>query len=55
MDAIWQPLLLGCFFVGSVAALTGSLTVRALWRLKVKQSWQQRKQKRLLKKQTDNS
>ncbi len=32
---IWQPFLLGCFVVGSGAALLGWLTVRILWRLHI--------------------
>ena len=55
LGAIWEPFLLGCFFVGSMVGLVGSLTVRTLWRIKVKQSWKERKQQRLLKKGPANS
>ena len=55
LGAIWEPFLLGCFFVGAISALVGSLTMRALWRFKVQQSWNERKQKRLLKKHTNDS
>jgi uncharacterized protein (DUF2062 family) len=41
--------------VGSTAGLLGSVTIRALWRLKVQQSWRERKQKRLLKKTAQDS
>ena len=52
---IWQPFLLGCLLVGASCALAGSLLVRALWRMKVQQTWNERKQKRLLKKQARKS
>ena len=52
LGSIWEPFLLGCFFVGSLLGLLGSVTVRALWRLKVQQSWKERKRLRLLKKIT---
>ncbi|KPJ96016.1 MAG: hypothetical protein AMJ53_01550 [Gammaproteobacteria bacterium SG8_11] len=50
LGTIWEPFLLGCFFVGSAAGLLGSITIRYLWRLKVQQSWNERKQKRSDKK-----
>lgn len=52
---IWQPFLLGCLLVGASSALAGSLLVRALWRMKVQQTWNERKQKRLLKKRASKS
>jgi uncharacterized protein (DUF2062 family) len=55
LGAIWQPFLLGCFFVGSTAGLLGSVAIRTIWRLKVQQSWRERKQKRLLKKAAQDS
>jgi uncharacterized protein (DUF2062 family) len=51
---IWEPFLLGCFIVGTTTGLLGSVTIRALWRYKVQQSWRDRKQKRLLKKTAKN-
>lgn len=54
LGTIWEPFLLGCFFVGSVAGLLGGVTIRALWRMHVQQSWNERKQKRLLKKASKN-
>ena len=32
---IWQPFLLGCLVVGSIAALTSFLLIRLLWRLHI--------------------
>jgi hypothetical protein len=43
--AIWQPLLLGCVILGSVAAVSGILIVRLGWRLIVIRSWLQRQRK----------
>ncbi len=42
----WQPLLLGSFVVGSVAALVGNLAARGLWRLLVVRSWRERQRRR---------
>jgi hypothetical protein len=55
LGAIWEPFLLGCFFVGSTAGLLGGIAMRTIWRLKVQQSWRERKQKRLLKKTAQDS
>ncbi len=30
---IWQPLFIGCFFLGVCTATLGSITVRVLWRI----------------------
>jgi len=49
---IWQPLLLGCFICGTVAAIVGNIVVRILWRLRIVKSWQERKQKRMNRKLT---
>lgn len=46
---IWQPLLLGCFILGSLSALTGYLLINILWRLQVSRLWQNRRKKRLKK------
>ena len=35
LDAVWQPLLLGCFAVGAVSALGSFLLVRILWHLHI--------------------
>lgn len=43
--AIWQPLLLGGFICGVIAALFAILFVRLLWRLMVIRSWLKRKKK----------
>jgi len=44
--AIWQPFLLGCFIVGSLAALTGFLVVRLLWRYQVSIRIKERQQRK---------
>ncbi len=45
----WQPLLLGCFVLGTLSALTGYLLVNLLWRLQVTRLWQTRREERLKK------
>lgn len=52
---IWQPFLLGCFFVGSIAGAIGFFSIRGLWRLHVQQSWRERREKRLAAKKSNNS
>ncbi len=43
---VWQPLLLGSFISGIIAALLGVLLVHLVWRIIVIRSWQQRNQKK---------
>ena len=43
---IWAPFLLGCFLVGALAALTGNLVIRMLWRSLVLKGWQERRKRR---------
>lgn len=42
---IWQPLLLGSFICGIIAAILGVIFVRLLWRLMVVRHWLQRRKK----------
>ncbi len=42
LDDIWQPFLLGCLILGSLASLTGNLLVRSFWRLQVRKNWKLR-------------
>jgi len=42
---IWQPLLLGSFILGVIAAIAGVLVVRLIWRLIVIRNWLQRRHK----------
>jgi uncharacterized protein (DUF2062 family) len=42
--AIWQPLLLGCFLLGTIAAILAVLLVRLLWRILVLRSWAKRRE-----------
>ena len=51
---IWQPLLLGCFICGSLFALTGNITIRILWRMRIVRSWQARKRDRINRKSQTN-
>ena len=55
LGAVWEPFLFGCFFVGTVLAVIGSIGTRALWRFKVKQMWRHRQQQRLLKKSLEEN
>ena len=50
---IWQPFLLGCFVVGAVSAILGFLGIRLLWRYRIFQHLQDRKQ-RVKKSRTGN-
>ncbi|OUR64693.1 ATP-binding protein [Methylophaga sp. 42_25_T18] len=43
--AIWQPLLLGSFICGIIAAVIGVIVVRIVWRLIVIRNWLQRRHK----------
>ena len=43
---IWQPLLLGCFIYGMIAAILGVLFIRTMWRLVVIRRWLQRRHKK---------
>jgi uncharacterized protein len=43
---IWEPLLLGCFVLGSISAVLGYVLIHLLWRWQVLHSWRQRKQRR---------
>jgi len=43
---IWEPLLLGCFILGSLSAIAGYTTVRLLWRLSVVRMWDKRRLRR---------
>ena len=49
LSAIWQPFLLGCFVCGSIASITGYLTMQAYWRLHVVKAWRKRNRKRAIK------
>lgn len=42
---VWQPLLLGCFVVGTVAGLLTYALVRGLWRLHVVHHWGKRQRR----------
>ena len=40
---IWQPLLLGCFILATLSAVSGYFAVRLLWRLSSVRKWEERK------------
>jgi uncharacterized protein (DUF2062 family) len=40
---IWEPLLLGCFILASISAITGYVAVRMLWRLAAVRKWEERR------------
>lgn len=46
LGAIWQPFLLGCFIVGILSSVVGYFAIKYLWRMKVIQNWNARKEKR---------
>jgi uncharacterized protein (DUF2062 family) len=45
-DAIWQPLLLGSFVCGTLAAAVSNVAIRILWRVQVGRNWRRRRQQR---------
>jgi len=47
LNSIWQPFLLGCFVVGTIAAVTAFLAVHLLWRLHVVRAHKRRRARRL--------
>lgn len=47
LSAIWQPFLTGCFILAVSSSLLGYAGIRWLWRMKVIQSWNERKELRL--------
>ena len=55
IDVIWQPLLLGSMIVAIVSSFLGFFVLRALWRLKVIQNWNERKAKRKIHKDSVKS
>jgi uncharacterized protein (DUF2062 family) len=40
---VWKPLLLGCFVMGTLTALTGYLVLSAFWRLSLVLRYHRRK------------
>lgn len=40
---IWEPLLLGCFILGSLSAAAGYIAVRLIWRLSLVRKWELRR------------
>lgn len=43
---IWQPLMLGCFLLGSLAALVGYVSLDLLWRASIADYLEKRRQRR---------
>ena len=50
MNAIWQPLLLGCFTLGVSSAVIGFAGIRLLWRLHIVNYLKSKKQQRFFDK-----
>lgn len=46
LGRIWQPFLLGCFIMGSLAGIFGYVAIDLLWRWRVIDQWQKRAAKR---------
>lgn len=51
LSAIWEPFLFGCFILGIISSLVGYFSIRILWRMKVVQRWNERKDLRIKRKQ----
>ena len=45
---VWQPYVLGCFVVGTVAAVLGYFGIQLLWRWHVIRAWERRRKRRAL-------
>lgn len=43
---IWQPLLLGCFILGSISSLITYFLVRLIWRISAVSKWENRRKNR---------
>lgn len=43
LSLVWQPLLVGCFVMGSLSALLGFMAIRGLWRLRLVRYAQRRR------------
>lgn len=46
MGAIWQPFVLGCFIVGTAAAILGYIGVRIVWRILIVRRLTEKRQKK---------
>lgn len=46
LSDVWEPLVLGCFLMGTLSALLGYFVVQLIWRLHVMQSWRNRRHPR---------
>jgi uncharacterized protein (DUF2062 family) len=46
LGGIWQPFLLGCFVIGSIAAISSYVMINVLWRWRVGHAWRQRASER---------
>ena len=40
---IWEPLLLGCFILGSLASMFTYFTIRLIWRISAVNKWEKRR------------
>ncbi len=45
----WRPFMMGCFFLGTTAALFGYIAARVMWRIRVVSFWNKRKLRKLRK------
>lgn len=46
LGQIWQPLLFGSLILGVISAMVGYLTIHLFWRKRIKQRWNDRREKR---------
>ena len=47
LGTVWEPLLLGCFILGTSAAAIGNVAARIVWRIHVLHNWRKRQRLRL--------
>jgi uncharacterized protein len=43
---VWEPLLLGCFIVGTISSLLAYLLVRLIWRITAVSKWEKRRKQK---------
>lgn len=45
LGQIWEPLLLGCFILATISAITGYIAIRLIWRLTSVRKWEERRKR----------
>jgi uncharacterized protein (DUF2062 family) len=48
---VWQPLLFGSLILGIISSILGYVSIHLLWRYNIKRRWEERRERRKLRKQ----